>query len=68
MSMNQWPIMSIYGPINKRTDCPHFSGKYNACTDKLYNLCAPQRCLRIRGFKKSKSGEKQRRKSDDKYL
>ena len=53
--MITYPIQSVFGAINKRTDCPLYSIRSRACKDGIYKICAPKRCNRIRGKEKAKS-------------
>lgn len=59
--LNGFPIISEYGVINTKYDCPFYSVRASACKDKLYKKCAPLRCNRLQGKNKARAyGQKVR--------
>jgi len=56
------PIITIFGVVNSRMDCPYYNRKAWTCYDGMYKKCSIKRCNRLQGFPKSRLLPKHNRK------
>lgn len=47
--LNRFPLITEYGIINTKYDCPFYYVRARGCRDGLYKNCSPQRCNRLQG-------------------